>query len=377
MIRVTTTVMADNRNSNWPAESALRALLRGDVSEWARDADESRFIALSRQHGIAPLLHANSERMRGWPARVREALRDEALRAAATEPFRLADLREVVEALAAAGVNALIVKGSALAVSLYASPDLRPRGDTDLLLDPAQLDAARGVFLRLGFHERINSGDELAFRQAAFVRHDAHGLEHLYDVHWAIANTPLFADVLRFDELRARAVALPRISPAARTIGDVDALLYACVHRIAHHYGDDKLIWLADIVRLRERLSNDGLRRFWSLAAERSVVRVCVASIDLAADWFGRGPANADEFLDRATLDRDEPTAQLLHPPTRASLLGHELRAVGGWRARAQRLRQLSFPPRAYMRAQFGSAAPWWYAYRAARGVARLFRRAT
>src|ERR1051325_10005079 len=188
-----------------PFDEPIRALLRGEESVWpAGEFDLEQFVAHVSDNGIAPLVHSNRERARNWPEFVLEALRTEALRAAATEPFRLADLREVIES-----VDALIVKGSALAYSLCASPDLRPRGDTDLLV--ADAGVARRTFVRLGFRERMTSGDELAFRQTTFVRRDAHGLEHLYDVHWAIANTPLFADVLRFDELSARAVALPRV----------------------------------------------------------------------------------------------------------------------------------------------------------------------
>jgi len=370
MMRVTTTVMADLQSSNPPAENALRALLRGDVSEWPQNADAEEFLRVATEHGIAPLLHAKSDRMRGWPARVCEALRVDALRAAAVEPFRLADLREVIDALP----DALIVKGTALAYSLYAAPDLRPRGDTDLLVD--DIASARAALLALGFSERLTSGDELAMRQAAFVRRDAHGLEHLYDVHWSIANTPLFADVLGVDELRARAVPLPRVSANAMTIGNVDALLYACVHRIAHHYDDQKLIWLSDIALLHHALSGEERARFWSLAADRGVIAVCIRSLDLAAAWFGSTRASAQEFLDSETLSRPEATAEFLAPQTRGDVLRRELRALG-WRARAKRIRQLAFPPQAYMRAKFGGAAPWRYAVRAVRGVARLFRRAT
>ena len=53
--------------------------------------------------------------------------------------------------------------------------------------------------------------------------------------------------------------------------------------------------------------------------------------------------------------------------------------ALPGWRARLRRLRQLAFPPPAFVLQQFGArtrlALPWLYAWRGARGIARLFRR--
>src|SRR5438067_6059748 len=95
--------------------------------------------------GMAPLLYARL----GIPA-----LRDAALRAAVLEPLRLADLRAVLDALAARGVVPLIVKGTALAYSLYDEPEQRPRADTDLLLAAGELDAARDAFRGLGHVEQ-------------------------------------------------------------------------------------------------------------------------------------------------------------------------------------------------------------------------------
>src|ERR1051326_6427348 len=55
------------------------------------------------------------------------ALRNAAVRAAVLEPFRLADLRALLDALAVRGVAPLIVKGTALAYSLYDAPEQRYR----------------------------------------------------------------------------------------------------------------------------------------------------------------------------------------------------------------------------------------------------------
>lgn len=320
---------------------------------------------------MAPLLYARL----GIPA-----LRNAALRAAVLEPLRLSDLRVLLDALGARGIEPLIVKGTALAYSLYDAPEQRPRADTDLLIGAEELDVARDVFRELGYVEQLSSGD---MQQTIFRRVDAAGADHVYDVHWAATNAPAFADALRIDELRAGSVPLPRIGAHARTICDVDALLYACVHRVAHHFDSDRLIWLADIHLLRQRMPRAEHARFWQLAAEREVVGVCIRSIERANEWFGGGEHDlARDFLEDATITRRERTGEYLHrDPRRLRVLRAELVALRGWRARARRLRQLAFPPAAYMQASFGTrsrlALPWLYAFRAARGVARLFRRVT
>lgn len=345
----------------------LRRALRGERALWPSIADAD--VRALIEHGVAPLIYA--------AAHVPE-LRDEAMKAAAVEPLRLDDLREVLAALAARGVKVLLMKGSALAYEVFASPDLRPRSDTDLLLEPAAFADARAAMLALGFDERITSGDEHGVRQSAFARVDRFGVEHVYDIHWAIANSPVFADVLRIDEIDA--VALPRISEHAFALPHVEALLLACIHRVAHHHDSERLVWLCDIDLLRARMSPDEHARFWRYASDRRVAGVCARSIALAEEWLGREPAHrAEEYLSAEELARREPSRRFLDRRiTYGGVTLANLRALP-WRARIQRLRQLAFPPAAFMQQSFPArsraALPWLYVYRGARGVARLFRR--
>ncbi|HEX9986418.1 MAG TPA: nucleotidyltransferase family protein [Thermoanaerobaculia bacterium] len=321
------------------------------------------------EHGLAPLVFASM---------ALPALRDTALRAAAVEPLRLADLRKVLTALHARGIQPLILKGTALAYDLYDAPEQRPRGDVDLLVARGEMEAVRDVFRELGFRERITSGDEHGLRQQLFLRADDFGVEHAYDVHWEIANQALFAGTLTAAELRPRANPLPRISALAFGLPRAEALLHACIHRIAHHHDDERLIWLVDIHLLRGAMPREEHARFWRLAAERGVVGVCLRSVEVTEEWLGvRGP-RAEEFLSPGELGREEPTRVYLAAKSRGGVLLADLRSLP-WRARLQRLGQLAFPPRAFMRASFShvrAPLPLLYVWRAVRGMARLFRKA-
>ncbi len=316
-------------------------------------------------HGVAPLVYAN--------ARVPQ-LRGEAMYAAAYEPLRAIDLAEV---LAALDVEALVLKGTALAYDLYAVPELRPRSDTDLLIARDDLPKVREAMLALGFAETPSSGDEHGLRQAVFTREPG----MVYDVHWSATNVPAFDAVLRYDELRTRSLPLPRLSPHARGLSHVDALLLACIHRVAHHHDSDRLIWLVDIDLLRQKMSRDEHERFWRSAAEGRVVGVCERSIAAADAWSSRAPHDlAEEFLSKEERTREEPSRVFLDRDiTHGGVMAASLRALP-WRARMTRLWQLAFPPAEFIRQRFGArnplTLPWWYVYRAVRGVARLFRRA-
>ena len=340
---------------------SLRCALRGQAALWPQAIDEDESHALDA-HGMLPLVF----RLGGIVS-----LRQRALDAAVIEALRLADLREV---LAALDGTALIVKGTALAYSIYPTPELRPRLDTDLLIDRGEIGRVRHALTSLGFAETLTSGDDLGVRQHSFSRQDRFGVTHSYDVHLDIANSAVVADVLRYDELRARAVPLPAVSPDALGPCNADALLHACIHRVVHHHGSDRLIWLYDIHLLRERMTDQEHRQFWELAAARRVTAICLASVEAANRMFdGASPPTVD-------VAPDEPSSAFLDRRRRYSaVIAGDLAALPGWRARFKRLRQLAFPPPSFMMQGFG--APWrvllplLYAYRGFRGVTRMFRR--
>ncbi len=341
----------------------LREALNGKPADWPAELTPVEIEALL-EHGVVPMVY----RVSHLPQ-----LRELAIRAAGVEPQRLADLREVVAALAERGIDSLILKGSALAYEIYDAPELRPRGDTDLLIAREALEATREALRALGFQEIPGSGDEHGVRQALFTRGP-----HTYDVHWSVANTAVFEGVLPFDELRERSVALPRISEHARGLSHVDALLLACVHRVAHHHDSDRLIWLCDIALLRDRMSAEEHRLFWEIAAERRIAGICERAVILADEWMSRPRRHrASDSIDG--IRDHEPSRVLMNRRiTRGRLLSANLRALP-WRSRARRVWQLAFPPVSFIRRSFGTrsrlALPWLYVYRGARGIARLLRR--
>jgi hypothetical protein len=348
----------------------LRQALRRERPQWPSDLTDVEVAALL-DHGVAPLLYS----LDPLPA-----LRGAAMRAAVTEPLRADDLREVLAAFAAAGVDNLLLKGTALGPDLYDAPELRPRADVDLLVARDAVPAATRVFTALGYTGNPTSGDTHALRQVTLSRVDAYGMSHDYDLHWGVANNPVFAGALRFDDLLARSVAIPKLGPHARGLCAVDALLLACIHRVAHHHDSDRLIWLIDIALLRGRMSSEEHREFWRKAAEARVVAVCERSIALADEWMSRPPHDrAADHLEASEMDGDEPSRAFLdREMTYAGEMLANFRALP-WRARVERLWHLAFPPPAFVLQSFGTrnrlALPWLYVRRGARGVARLFRR--
>lgn len=70
---------------------------------------------------------------------------------------------ELLEALAARGIEALLLKGAVLAASYYPDPLLRPLADLDLLVRPRDLQASIEATRQLGYHFYSRSAEDIVF----------------------------------------------------------------------------------------------------------------------------------------------------------------------------------------------------------------------
>jgi hypothetical protein len=129
--------------SSDPVKAWLAALLRG--AEPGPAPEESVLLDTARAEGVLALCHDRLRRSPAWehyPETLRAALTRHTYQEVAVEMMRAAELREVLTALARAGLPVLLLKGAALAHTLYPEPHLRERCDTDLLL-PSRNEAER------------------------------------------------------------------------------------------------------------------------------------------------------------------------------------------------------------------------------------------
>ncbi len=252
----------------------LARLIAGDAATWTALApgDPGALCRAAEAHGILPLLATAAVEQPAAPAGIVIALRRRASAEAVRDLVREVDLRQLVDAFDRAGVAALLIKGADVAYSQYPRPDLRPRLDTDLLIEPGAHARAVGVLEQLGYEALEQVEADLVMYQQSFVRRDATGARaHLVDLHWRIANPQRFAHVLQFDELAASATPRPALGPHARGLDPAHGLVLACVHRVAHHFDPTRLIWTYDLHRLATALETTDWTRVTALARDRRV----------------------------------------------------------------------------------------------------------
>ena len=319
--------------------------------------------------------------MQGWPAIVREALHRGALAAGMWEMRDQAVLRSVLEVFAKIGVRPIIFKGAALAYSFYPSPVLRTRADTDLLILPRDRVKVANAIGSLGFVGGQGVPGDIISYQRAYTLNVADGGVHSIDLHWKISNSELLSRLFSYEELLNRSTRLSQLYPDALCAGAVDALLLACMHRATHKrnpYYVDGLALLrrrsADMaVRYRPAGAVLDLRAVGeSLFARRrkkDCARRRAKALQRAEQCFH---VRCPEEVRNALSKTGEPVATYFDAGAMRQAWIDFL-AIGGTADRLRFVRELFFPPAAYMRSKYPEAKPawlpWLYARRAIGGL--------
>jgi len=333
------------------------------------------------EHDVLPLFADRMAASAAVSPDLRARYRLEAQMAAAADLAAERALRSLLAALSQRGIDTLVIKGSHLAYTHYARPDLRARIDTDLLIARDAREAADDVLTReLRYEAGSKLSGELTATQQAYVMTTQGRVVHMVDLHWRLASPQVFAHALSFHEMLAESVPIPALAASARGPCDMHALIIACMHRVAHHHDEaDRFKWLYDIHLLASRLTDAEWERFTTLATERGIAAVCREGLERTARWFETSiPARVRH--DRRFVDagQHEETAAFLRVRPRAREELDHIRALPRWRDRARLAREHLWPSASYMRRIYapGSRLPLTvlYVWRIVRGAAAWVR---
>lgn len=247
--------------------------------------DWSSLVAFAEDHGVlglvAALLVAYNENV--IPLEHRDSVR--AWRRAQTlftmnltvEMFRLFD------SFAAAGVEALVIKGPVLSARCYGDPGLRQYGDLDLIVRDKDILRATELMLSLGYEASVPVSaikakkvpGEYVFRQSS--------TKLLVEIHtegtFRYHPRPLPVEKLFGRQARVKVDPLdvPALSPE-------DELILICIHGAKHFW--ERLSYVADVAAFVSMQELDW-RRVKLAAEEVCGKRMLHVGLRLAADLLG------------------------------------------------------------------------------------------
>lgn len=338
----------------------LAKLIQGDRSAFTelKKQYNDDLLPLLNFHGIALLVSKNgavSARERTHLKQLKR-LQNNAI---AAELLKKQALNELGDSFIKNGLGAaLIFKGTALAYSVYPTAWLRPRSDTDILLNADDKHIYEKVLSENGYFKQFGIAGEHTNHQSTWVKEIANGFSVHLDCHTRLSNRAILANEFKHGELLQNATPFQSLSDAWVQPDSVENLLIAIVHRIGHHANEERLIWLYDMHLLMKSFNENNWQQLLISCQKKQLCAIALEAIQLCQRLFNT-PTNKT-VLDTLKLAKakDEPSQFFLkrHYPEWRHLL-HDMRGLTGYTQKSQYLMENIFPDKDYIRQQMGTGS--------------------
>jgi len=336
------------------ARDAVQALVRDGPPDWEVVG------AVTRAQALGPLLYVALRDEPALPAAYGAELRDAFYANAARETWFLQALEGILGALGAAGLPAMLLKGAALAVTVYGGQPLRPMGDVDLLLRQEDAAAALAVLRGLGYERvqvEVRPDADLDYRHHAQLRRTEEPLP-LVELHWTLVHSSYYRQRLGMDWFWQAALPVTVGAARAAVMRPAAQVLYLCAHLLLHHRGDE-LLWQHDIAAA---IGHYGPRMDWDDlldGAQRSELVLPLQRVlpALVEEWGVAVPADVLPRLAALRASRGEErvfAALTARGRPEALRFWDDLRGLPGWRPRLRFLAETLFPMPAHMQQRYG-----------------------
>jgi hypothetical protein len=324
----------------------LRELITGKL-------DWDYIHKLARRHSLVPLVFSQlaASVKESVPPEVLQRFRKDYRENAARNLIFADELASLLKAFADVGVDAIVFKGPALAVSAYGDLALRRFVDLDVMVRRANVARAIEVISGKGYA----SARPLNPEQQALLLRTQHNLQFtrgrlIVELHWQVSSE-LFASSVTAEELWQNFETVQVNKTEVRTLATEDLLFSLCVHGSRHLW--QRLAWICDIDRIIATGTNIDWSRLMDRANEAKAGRMFLLGPALAARLLGtRLP---DSVAAAITNDRqidaigDEITGRLFdgteqQPHGLGTIFHYNYRIRSDWRSRMRYCRHMLDP---------------------------------
>ncbi len=356
--------------ADWDA-NAQRELSRRIA---AGNIDWAAVIQRASTNRISPLLYHTLRNENSVPPEFIQALQRAYAFTSRYNLYLFGELIQVLHRFGATGIPAIVLKGAALAQTVYKNPALRPLRDLDLLVRRETLSLVESILNDLGYaapRVEPKRGTTMAFEsQMLFVK--SAPITSRIEIHWSLIDSPFYQANVATDWFWQTALPLRVGRVSALMLGAEAQTLYLCAHLLLHHGGDD-LLWLNDIAQVtllyREQMDWDELLR--NAQEHDLVVPVQKILPMVAQEW---GASIPPDILGRVSELRVHPEEARVsrwlttHSRSAARRFWNDLWSLNDWRKQFAFALGNLFPSRAYMQQRYHIPnpllLPLYYPYR-------------
>ncbi len=328
----------------------------------------SEFLNGLRSHAIIPLLYWKIGHL---PPKLRPPeptvlhMQKEFMKTRARHLVMERQLCDVLDAFRREEISALVLRGPALARTVYPDSATRPFNDIDLLVIPEQYVKAREILTEMGYlcpFKRFETLQEF-FNAESFSHVTDKTKCFEVDLHWSIFQYHGLKRDNGFGSLFDRKVSVETPTLAYQTLENVDALIHAAFHLLVHHGEGTRLIWIYDIALLAQELT---VPKGWEVLQQRALqLKASLAvgdALKLAHSWFGLHIPEGYEDFTSGSRSEDAQRAELSyakHKQGRDIRLGGYLSSLRTSKNKIRYLIKFLFPHPDYMRLTYPPSRNW------------------
>lgn len=359
---------------------------RIDQVDWAAytPKDWSVLARMAEAEGVAPLMYWNLKDHRSAddqydvpglevPLEIFHRLKASYYNTLAQNTLMYQELERILTALDVAGIPVIVLKGAALAATLYEDIGLRPMGDLDLLVEESNYDIALSIVKSIGYIDepmlsaRLNNviGFNIHLWKDNYsgIKLEIHkGLIQSGDGLYAPSMEWFWSHAEHFDKKKKGINCQLDNSLSLSSIANI---VYLSAHQTIQHDGaQSRLIWHHDIhILVREAISSQDWRTIikqahifgWSYGIYYALIMVQTL-FQLRIPRYVLGDLYEDQTPYKAILiDQKVKSKQ-----TNISRFWYTLLMLN-WRSRFLFVTARIFPSNAYLRWFYGFQDNWYW----------------
>ena len=255
-------IVREKRQSTWTNEDYLLVYCcrtkNGNLSE-IRDIYWNVFLEKARNEGISPLVFSRLPKLAKHydiPKYVAEELKKDYYLSATKNALIFEELKKVLGLFNQRGIQIIVMKGAALAETVYGNLALRPMSDVDLLVKNEDLYQIDGLLKKLGYSPADRAVDDVDFTSTYLTTLDYRSSAKnslSFHVHWHFVNSTIpnesYINHIKMDDIWQDAVKTNIADTETWVMSPHHLIIHLSEHALRVTHSLNKLSYFCDIDR--------------------------------------------------------------------------------------------------------------------------------
>jgi hypothetical protein len=264
----------------------------------------------------------------------------------------------VFEAFSKNHMAFIVLKGWALAYSVYDAPYLRPKTDIDILIEGKHKKRAKEILSELGYANPRGWEPREIIDQFSMRKTLVKGIYANIDVHLELTNDKALQPLFSWQELLNNSEYQPELS--VKILNKSYALLHAVIHLLHHSCNSDdiKLIWFYDLYLILKNLSHEEKVILLKKIDSAGLSNVMRFALEAKQSLFPL--SQTSEILNvLSTLGSDSKFIYLTQPPSRFDVMFRNFKQTTGLAKKTKVIQETFFPPKEEIYLKYGKNNGW------------------